>query len=81
MTSPLLLLPGQPGFSQILATPLPIPGQNFICRAGSDVLEPVAAGSEAEREYFLSGEYDARLEEIESDILYLPCHVEFSLQG
>lgn len=68
----LIMLPGEPGFNEILATPPPDPTnqQTFICRAGSDVLEAVDQSDALE--YLIGGEYQERLEQIESDILYLP---------
>lgn len=81
----LLLLPGQPGFNEILATPPPDPtkSKNFVVRKGGWVAESV--DEQALQDYFDSGEYDERLDEIEqqntveinqelrSNILYLPC--------
>ena len=82
-----LLLPGMPGFNEILASPPPDPGQDYAY-----VVRPDSAGvpecvTEDElREYLNGGEYEARLMEMEqenaqaipinselrSDILYLP---------
>ena len=79
----MLLLPGQPTFSQWLALPPPTAQRsNYVVRPGScDVMEAVT-DSELD-EYLESGEYDERLDEIEeqelsinpslsSDFLYLP---------
>ncbi|MEM9815542.1 MAG: hypothetical protein AAF827_03880 [Cyanobacteria bacterium P01_D01_bin.6] len=86
-----LLLPGQPGFNQILATPPPDPRQGvaYVQRVDSPVMEAVEL-SELD-EYMLGGEYGERLEQIEiedaqateipinqglkSSVLYLPCSV------
>lgn len=76
----LLLLPGEPGFNEILALPPPSNNRNvsYVVRSGGTLIESV---DDAElEEYFDSGEYDERLEQIdieeaESDILYLPSSV------
>ena len=87
MTESLLLLPGQPGFYEILATPPPDPSRrvNFIARVGgSGILEAVE-----ERdldEYLEGGEYDERLEEIGEDetvsesLLLLPDSISVNIQ-
>jgi hypothetical protein len=61
-----LLLPGQPGFNEILATPPPDPGRefNYIVRPGSSGVAEIASEAEL-TEYLNSGEYDERLAEIE----------------
>ncbi len=63
-----LILPGDPAFSWTLGTALP-PTQNqdavFIQRPGSLLLEPVT-GRDLD-EYLLSGEYDDRMAEIETE--------------
>ena len=72
-----LLLPTDPGFHEILATPPPTQGRgvNFVCRSGSDVAEEV---NERElNEYLEGGEYDQRLQDIQSDFLWLPDEIEF----
>ena len=76
----LLLLPGEPGFNEILALPPPSNNRNasYVVRSNGLLIEAVDE-SELE-EYFDSGEYDERLEQIdieeaESDILYLPSSV------
>lgn len=63
----MLLLPGDPEFERTLGTVLPpaAPGQVFIVRAGSSILEP-ATPDEVD-EYLLGGEYDERLEELGDD--------------
>lgn len=72
-----LLLPQDPSFYEILATPPPSKGQgaNFVCRAGSDVAEEV--NEEELDEYLEGGEYDQRLQDIQSDWLWLPDEIEF----
>ena len=72
-----LLLPSDPGFYEILATPPPTKGQgvNFVCRSGQDVAEEVSEGELTE--YLEGGEYDQRLQDIESEWLWLPNEVEF----
>lgn len=86
MSSP-LLLPGEPGFVEILATPPPDPGKQYayIVRPGSGGIPELATVGELD-EYLNSGEYDERLDEIgqeesnaipinqklHSDVLYLP---------
>lgn len=84
----LLLLPGDPGFNEILATPPPDPGRQYayVVRAGQQAAEYVSA--EDLQDYLEGGEYDQRLSEIDaqaqeveinqdltSDVLYLPCSV------
>lgn len=85
----MLVLPGDPLFLPTLATPPPTQGQpycNFICRAGSDVLE-VATQKDLD-EYLEGGEYDERLSQInqnqidydgedDQSLLYLPDSIEF----
>ena len=86
-----LLLPGQPGFAETLLIPPPSPGMScdWVMRKGEMLMEAVT-GDQLD-EYFDSGEYDERLEEIEpeqpqtseipineglrSTVLYLPCSV------
>lgn len=90
MVSP-LLLPGQPGFNQILATPPPDPrrGVNYVVRTDSSLME--AVGDDDLEDYLQGGEYDERLDQIEqensaeipineglrSSVLYLPCSISF----
>lgn len=81
-----LLLPGDPGFNETLASPPPgIQNTNYVVRPGSMLMEAV---TEAElREYLLSGEYADRTGEIEaeiptneglaSDVLILPTSISF----
>jgi len=79
----LILLPGDPGFKEILATPPPTAGADvaFVVRPGGNgLIEGVSL--DALDDYLQSGEYDERLEEIEaeeapSSLLYLPCEVVF----
>lgn len=68
----MLILPGDPGFYETLATPPPgwrnqIPSSNnayFIVRQGCNLLQPV---SEQEYlEYVEGGEFDERWDEIEN---------------
>lgn len=69
----LIMTPEDPGFHEILGSshpPDPEKGKNFIFRSGSMVAEAVEE-SELE-EYLEGGEYDERMDEIESDILFLP---------
>lgn len=69
--SEFLLLPGDPEFSRILATPPPNwshfarsePDFAFVVRADTGLLEPV--GQADLDEYLEGGEYDDRLAEIE----------------
>lgn len=76
----LLLLPGDSGFNEILATPPPTAGADvaFVVRPGGNgLIEGVSL--DALDDYLQSGEYDERIEEIEaeepSSLLYLPCEV------
>jgi hypothetical protein len=67
MTSRSLILPGDPGFYETLATPPPgwrdaICGQDnyaFVVRANTGLAEPV--GMRELEEYLEGGEYDERL--------------------
>lgn len=73
-----LMLPGHPDFNRILATPPPDPDRrkDFVVRKGGSLLESI--DSSGLDEYFESGEYEERLEEIEeieSDLLYLPVSI------
>lgn len=70
-----LILPGNPEFYRILATPPPEPDKtkNFVVRSDSLILE--AAGEKELDDYLEGGEYDLRMadiDDIESEILYLP---------
>ncbi|MBD2090979.1 hypothetical protein H6F67_14075 [Microcoleus sp. FACHB-1515] len=66
----MLLLPGDPEFNRVLATPPPnwrhfaqsTPDFAFVARAGSGILEPVSIADL--EDYLEGGEYDDRLEEI-----------------
>lgn len=71
-----LLLPGMPGFLETLASPPPMAkqGNHFVCRAGTDVLEEVNHADL--NEYLEGGEYEERMAEIGSDILWLPEEIE-----
>lgn len=71
-----LILPGDPEFSETLATPPPnwreiaarLSGEfAFVARSQSGILEPVSL-SELD-EYIEGGEYDERLEELGEDDL------------
>lgn len=64
---PRLILPGDPEFYMTLGTVTPpaAPDQVFIVRAGSLILEP--ASPDEVDEYLHSGEYDQRLDEMESE--------------
>lgn len=70
------MLPGDPGFNEILATPPPswrqvasnLSGEfAFIVRANTGLLEPVSYDDLDE--YIEGGEYDERLEVIDDDDL------------
>lgn len=65
MTDRLIMLPTDPEFNRILATPPPDPGQeySYIVRPGAAIQERVTI--EQLDEYLLSGEYDERLQEID----------------
>ena len=85
-----LLLPGEPGFNAILATPPPDPYREFdyIVKPGSGGVAQCATPDEL-TEYLNDGEYGERLAEIDeqnsrvvptkqgirSSILFLPCSV------
>lgn len=85
----LILLPGEPGFSEILSTPPPEPTHHrYVVRAGQGghgLMESVSG--EELTEYLEGGEYTERMDEIEgesdipinsdchSDILLLPTSV------
>lgn len=86
----MLLLPGNPEFSRLLAVPPPNKGERFyVVRPGGSGLMESVSDDELD-EYLLSGEYDERLDEIDkqdsiainesitSDILYLPCSVSIN---
>jgi hypothetical protein len=85
----MLILPGNPLYLPTLATPPPIKGQagyGYVCRVGSDVLE--LADERDLDEYLEGGEYETRLleldegeadiDELTSDILYLPDSIQFT---
>ena len=63
----MILLPGDPEYELTLGTVLPpaAPGQVFIVRAGSLILEP-ATPDEVD-EYLMGGEYDERMGELGDD--------------
>lgn len=72
--SNILLLPGDPGFTEILTTPPPNWRETaardgdtvaFICEPGSGIFRP--ATHQDWEEYFYGGEYDERLAEIADD--------------
>lgn len=71
MSDRLIMLPADPGFNQILATPPPDPGREYayVVRPGAAIME--RATLEQLDEYLLSGEYDERLEEIDSKELLI----------
>lgn len=60
-----LIYPGHPDFHVWLAVPPPDPGQNvcYVHRPGAAVAE--AINVEVLDDYLLSGEYEARLDEID----------------
>lgn len=72
----ILLLPHDKGFQEILATPPPSPqNTNFVVRKGALLMEAVEAKDLSE--YLQGGEYDERMEEIDSDgLLWLPDELE-----
>lgn len=62
----LLLLPGEPGFAEILATPPPDPGKDYayvVMPGSGGVLLRVDPDRELD-EYMLGGAYQERLAEI-----------------
>jgi len=64
--SRLILLPGEPGFAEILATPPPDPGKDYayvVMPGSGGLLARVDPGRELD-EYLLGGAYQERLEEI-----------------
>lgn len=76
----MLILPGDPEFNEILATPPPNWGQvaarlsgefAFVARADSGILEPVSMRELDD--YIEGGEYDMRLEQLDDEDLQL-CH-------
>jgi len=71
-----LILPGDPEFHLTLGTvkpPVEDQSANFVFRAGSLVMEAVTNDRDLD-EYLEGGEYDEVMgDELESDILWLPC--------
>lgn len=79
-SSSVLLLPGDRNFNRILATPPPDPdkSKNFVVRVGE--LLPVAVNERELDDYLEGGEYDeqiAEIDDLESDILYLPDSISY----
>ena len=63
-----LLLPGMPGFQEILASPPPDPDKDYayVVRPGSAGVPECVTDDEL-REYLNGGDYEARLSEIEQE--------------
>lgn len=80
LPDPLLLLPGDPGFDELLSIPPPVKGCAFIVptNLGGVMVAVDPEGAEFE-DYMSGGEYEARINDINESWIFLPdsYYVEF----